>query len=286
MMGQSIQRYWKLQMSACTLPQNQKYPNHPLIDTHCHIDFPAFDSDRHNILQQCAVRHINTLVIPGIHANQWPHLLKLLNEQSPIRLLGALGMHPCFKDYHQISHLNNLEALLTKQSDAIIAVGEIGLDFYYGMDDAPQQIQYFTQQLEIAKQMGKPAIIHSRKAHDIVCKQLRLTGFNQGGIIHAFSGSQQQAEAFISLGFHLGIGGGITYPRAKKLRRLASTLPLTSLVLETDAPDMPLNGYQGIRNTPEHLPDILNMLSILRNEPHQTVAQQTYINSYNALQLY
>lgn len=286
MIRQSIQRSVKLPMPTSLLANKliKTYPE--LIDTHCHIDFSEFDHDRNKVLAQCAVRHVNTIVIPGIHAKQWPHLLILLNQAAPVQLLGALGMHPFFKAQHHPSHLKLLKQHMDRQSEHIIAVGEIGLDFYHGTEDAEAQITLFTQQLVLAKHFNKPVIIHSRKAHDLICKQLRRIDFRNGGIVHAFSGSQQQAETFISMGFKLGIGGGITYPRASKLRHLVSILPLESFVLETDAPDMPLYGQQGVRNTPEHLPEVLDTLCLLRNESRKTIAQQLLINSHLALHIY
>ena len=137
----------------------------------------------------------------------------------------------------------------------------------------------FDAQLQLAKTYKLPVIIHARKAHDMILKHLRTTPLLQGGIIHAFSGSEQQARQYLERGFKLGVGGGVTYTRARKTRHLAAILPLESLVLETDAPDMPLSGCQGQRNTPLKLPVIAETIAQLRKESVEAIAEQTTLNA-------
>ena len=154
----------------------------------------------------------------------------------------------------------------------MLAVGEIGLDAHIEVDWALQK-RVFEQQLMIAKERMLPVILHHRNSHNELIRILKNTKFTQGGIVHAFSGSLQQAQTYIDLGFKIGVGGAITYPRANKTRETISQLPLSSLVLETDAPDMPLMGKQGQRNSPEYLPEIFESLMALRKESKQDVLQ-------------
>ena len=125
----------------------------------------------------------------------------------------------------------------------------------------------------MAKQFQLPVILHHRKSHDIILRQLRQYQLPKGGVIHAFSGSYQQAMQYIQLGFKLGVGGTITYERAVKTRAVMAKVPLDALVLETDAPDMPICGRQGQRNSPEYLPEILAVLALLRHEPIEQITQ-------------
>lgn len=250
-----------------------------LFDTHCHLDFAVFDPDRAAILQACRRRHIDSIILPGVEAEAWDRLLSLCAGNPG--LYPALGLHPCFIDQHGVDDLRRLERLLA--SEPVVAVGEIGLDYWQGQATAPRQLEYFDAQLALAVKYRLPVLLHVRKAHDQVLQRLRRLRLSRGGIVHAFSGSYQQAEQYIEQGFLLGIGGALTYPRAQRLRRIVAALPLTALVLETDAPDMPLCGHQGQPNRPDRLPDILSVLLELRAEPAAQVAQALYRNAERLL---
>jgi TatD DNase family protein len=244
-----------------------------LIDSHCHLDFVTFDHDRDAVLTQCLNKGVNTIFVPAISANYWPRLLAVCAQST--QLHPALGMHPIFMNDHKPAHLEQLSTLLTQHD--VIAVGEIGLDFYIPNHDKQAQIALFNQQLIIANEASLPVLLHVRKAHDqvIVClKKNRV----KGGIVHAFNGSIQQAEQYQKLGFLMGVGGAITHPNATKLRSLMTKLPLSSLVLETDAPDMPLFNSNNTRNTPENIPPILAMLAQLRSESIEEIAAATTAN--------
>ncbi len=274
-----MQRFVKMPMTKTKIINNDIR----FIDTHCHLDFSVFNKIRSSILRNCWEKQIDTIIIPGIYASLWPSLLQFCRFPTPIRLLAALGMHPYFLTHHRRIHLKLLENMVTAAGHYVIAIGEIGLDFYHGCNNESLQIELFKAQLCIAKALKKPVIIHSRKAHDIVCKIIRQTRFDQGGIIHAFSGSLVQAETFVSLGFKLGIGGAITYERATKLRFILQTLTLDSFVLETDAPDMPLANQSQPFNTPENLPLIFQAICRLRPESEQEISTQLLANSHSVL---
>ncbi|WP_062268623.1 TatD family hydrolase [Endozoicomonas arenosclerae] len=259
-------------------------PKPELFDSHCHLDFPEFDPDRDETLEQCWVKGVRSICIPATEARFWPRVLKLVNQTPDnVRRYVALGLHPYFLESHQKSHIDGLEQQLKQNLKTICAVGEIGLDYALKDSDLDLQHWYLIKQLELADQFNLPVILHCRKAHDVILKQLRRVKLNRGGIVHAFSGSEQQARQYIDLGFKLGFGGTITYERARKTRQLATTLPLESIVLETDAPDMPMAGYQGQRNTPTRLPLILQQLAELRSCSVEEIALTTTENASSIL---
>ena len=246
-----------------------------LYDAHCHLDFPVFDIDREEVLQRAKLAGVNTIILAATTAATWPRLLNLVESSSLPSLLpsflpspqlyACLGLHPLFIDKHQPEDLTQLkEQLLT--SPKVIALGEIGIDLHSPKLKAQEakQWRFFDAQLTLAKELDLPVVIHVRQAMDLVIQRLRRFQLPQGGLLHAFSGSQQQAEQLVELGFKIGLGGGITYPRANKLRNVAKNLPLTAFLLETDSPDMPLNGLQGQRNEPAKVALVAETLAELR----------------------
>lgn len=251
-----------------------------LIDSHCHFDFPQFDADREAVLKQCLALGIDRIVLPGVRADSWQTLLTQCSA-SP-HLFAALGLHPLFMIHHQADALKQLRLLLSQYP--IVAIGEIGLDFYIADHDKTAQLDLFEQQLVLAAETQLPVILHIRKAHDQVLQSLKKYNI-QRGIVHAFNGSQQQAEQYIKQGFLLGVGGVITHTKARRLRQLFSDLPLTALALETDAPDMPLAGQVGTRNSPTSIATILQCFATLRTESEATIAQQTTVNVETLLNL-
>lgn len=225
----------------------------PWIDSHCHFDFPQFDHDREQHWQFLQRMNCVGLVIPGVSASTWPKLIGICNNKPWVY---ALGLHPYFLDQHQLDEGQETdETDIEKLKKACllnnpVAIGEFGLDFMLDESTFIQQKQLCQQQFQLAQQLKLPVILHVRKAYDEIAAMVRRLGFKQGGIIHAFSGSVQQGEALIKLGFKLGIGGAISYGRAAKLRKTVTRLPLESLVLETDSPDMKPAFLKELRNSP------------------------------------
>lgn len=252
----------------------------PLIDSHCHLDFSVFDADREHVIQRCSKLGVEHLILPAVTQQSWPPLLALCANHP--QLHPALGMHPMFMHEHQPNDVGALASFIEQNQP--VAVGEIGLDFFLPGHDKLAQTALFEAQVEIAQHFNLPVILHVRKAHDEVLKVLRKSSL-KGGIVHAFNGSMQQAEFYMQQGFVFGVGGALTYPRAQKLQRLFTELPLNAIVLETDAPDMPLAGHQGERNSPEHIPQIAETLAELRDEPLATIAAITTANCMNLFKL-
>lgn len=248
----------------------------PLIDSHCHLDFADFDTDREQIIDHCQQLGISHIIVPAVTCDRWSQLIKIC-QQSPV-LYYALGCHPMFMDQHPDDALSQLDAAI--QQFRPIAVGEIGLDFFLPGQNKQAQTDLFEGQLKLAEKYQLPVILHVRKAHDEVLKLLRQIPL-KGGIVHAFSGSLQQAQQYQALGFLLGIGGALTYPRAQRLQALFSELSLSQIALETDAPDMPFCGHQGERNSPEYIPLVAEKLAELRGETLADIAAQTSTNVRN-----
>jgi len=249
-----------------------------IIDTHCHLDVSDFDLDRDDVLSHCRALGISKIIIPAIQAKTWSNVLDLCKTEKG--LYPALGLHPVFINQHKADDLEKLEQLL--ETATPVAIGEIGLDFYIKELDKQQQIDLFEAQLNIAKSHNLPVILHVRKAHDQVLQLLKKIKV-KGGFSHAFNGSFQQAEQYIELGFKLGFGGTLTYENSTKIHNLAKTLPLESIVLETDAPDMVVESHRGKRNSPEYIMECLSALAKIRNEDITFIAQQTSKNANDVI---
>jgi TatD DNase family protein len=254
-----------------------------LIDTHCHLDAAEFDADLESVIQEALYNDIKMIVVPAVHRSNFGTVTHLAQTHSCCA--HALGIHPMYVATSQPEDLAFLAQEIASQMQSEhppVAIGEIGLDFFIADFDKALQEHYFVEQLKIAKQYDLPVILHVRRAIDDILKHLRQYKVH-GGIAHAFNGSRQQAEAFIDLGFKLGFGGAFTYPRALKIRELVSTLPLSAIVLETDAPDIPPEWLKNDRrNTPNQLLKISQLIASLRHINH---SQVTEITTNNALEI-
>ena len=246
-----------------------------LIDTHCHIDFADFDHDRDQVIKAAGEAQVKDIIVPAVAHQSWQRTAEICTQYPQCHL--ALGLHPMFIDEHQPHHLTSLNEAIEEHSP--IAVGEIGLDFYFPDQklNREKQMLFFTKQVIIAKQHELPVIIHNRKAHD-ECLQILQKQNLRGGIIHAFNGSIQHAKKYIELGFLLGFGGMLTYQRSRKLRALLESLPLQSIVLETDAPDMTVQQHRGKRNSPEYIPYVLEAISEISGIQQTEIAEITRAN--------
>jgi TatD DNase family protein len=251
-----------------------------LFDTHCHLDAPEFDADRDRVLEATRAAGVARLLVPATERATWHKTLSVCDADDG--LYAALGMHPVFLDHHRDDDVGLLEKAIA--TAAPLAVGEIGLDFQLRGLDRQRQMRLFEDQLDIAAAAGLPVVLHVRKAHDEVLKALSRHP-QRGGFCHAFNGSLQQAERYRDMGFCLGFGGMLTFERSRRLRSLATSLPLDAIVLETDAPDMTVASHRYQRNSPAYLPEVLETLSALREEPAGRIAEQTRLNGLRVLGL-
>ena len=261
------------------------------IDTHCHLDAPEFDTDRAAVLAQARAAGVGQLVVPAVIAGHFDAVRALAHQHG---LAYALGIHPLYVDQSTDADLDHLADALARYRDdpRLVAVGEIGLDhFVPGLDRVRQQ-RFYAAQLKLAQQAGLPVILHVRRSADDLLAGLRRTEV-VGGIVHAFNGSRVQADAFIARGFKLGFGGTLTFERALQIRRLATDLPASALVLETDAPDMPPHWLyrtaaqraagETSRNQPAELPRMAAALAALRGWSLAQTAAVTCANARAAL---
>lgn len=255
-----------------------------MIDSHCHFDFEPFCHDPDYYLTLARQAGVEQLVLPAVGQRNWAKLRALAEQFDG--LYYGLGLHPFFSAEHDASALEALaEALDTesqlrmKKRSRCVAVGECGLDFAIADADKAQQISLLKAQLKLADQHGLPVILHCRKAFPELVQILRQNPPIAGGVLHAFCGSLPQAKQLLDLGIKIGVGGTITYRRANKTRNTIAALPLTALLLETDAPDMPISGYQGQPNRPDRLVNILHELASIRVESEREIERVTTLTA-------
>ncbi|MBI3309818.1 MAG: TatD family hydrolase [Serratia liquefaciens] len=252
--------------------------SHDFTDTHCHFDFPPFSGQERESLALAEQAGVRRIIVPTVTADRFARVLKLAHDYPP--LFAALGLHPLYIEQHQEAELEQLATLLAGRPPKLVAVGEIGLDLYRENPQFERQQRVLKAQLKLAKEYDLPVILHSRRSHDQLAAMLRRADVPRRGVVHGFAGSLSQAQAFIRLGYYIGVGGTISYERAQKTRSVMAQLPLTSLLLETDAPDMPLAGYQGQPNRPERAVEVFQTLCQLRSESPDDIAAQLQHNAH------
>lgn len=267
-----------------------------LFDTHTHFDVPDFDADREQLAKQAKQVGVEALVLIGFVAARFDALLHThhqLQQWSDVpKSYLAPGLHPFYIEQHEHVHLQHLEQVLVTED--CVAIGEIGLDTFLAQHKMPhifqKQQDFFSEQLDLARQFEKPVLLHIRKSHAETLALLKQHRFAYGGIAHAFSGGVEEAKAFIKLGFKLGITGQITNPNAKKLHRVVQEIGAEHCVIETDCPDMtPLccqtSHEHRTRNTPANLPYVLQALAEVLQQDEQQLAKQLWQNTQHALRL-
>ncbi|MDW5416719.1 TatD family hydrolase [Iodobacter sp. CM08] len=243
------------------------------IDTHCHLDAPEFAADRDEVVAAARRVGVGQIVVPAVSEATFADALTMRDRYG---CFPAFGLHPIYTAVHQDAHLLTLQHYL--QQHQPVAVGEIGLDFYLPSLDSNRQVEIFEAQLKLARDFDLPVLLHLRRAQDQVLKYLRKWRV-KGGIAHAFNGSVQQADVFISLGFKLGFGGAMTYSGSQRIRKLARDLPLEALVMETDAPDIPPAWLDHQRNQPAELVKMAEVLAELRGISLAELAAATSANA-------
>ncbi|MDH1573373.1 MULTISPECIES: TatD family hydrolase [Pseudomonas] len=254
-----------------------------LIDTHTHLDFPDFDADRTRLMANAAGRGVERMVVLGVYQANFQRVWDLACSDERVR--AALGLHPIYLEQHRPEHLVQLRQWLERLhgDPRLCAVGEFGLDYYVETLDKARQQSLFEGQLQLACDFELPALLHVRRSHAQVIATLKRYKPARAGIIHAFAGSYEEAREYIKLGFRLGLGGAGTWPQAVRLRKTLPRLPLESIVLETDAPDMAPAMFAGERNSPEHLPEIAGALAEVIGIDVQVLAETS---SKNACELF
>jgi TatD DNase family protein len=261
------------------------------IDTHCHLDAREFDADRDAVVAAARAAGVTQWVLPAVEVANFEAVGSLAARLDAVY---ALGIHPLYVDRADDGDLERLRAALAARrgDPRLAAVGEIGLDHFVHALNPARQERFYAEQLQLAREFDLPVILHVRRSADTLLKHLRRSPV-RGGFAHAFNGSTQQALAFLALGFKLGFGGALTFERALQIRRLATELPLSALVLETDAPDIPPHWLYRTaeqraagavaRNTPAQLPRIAAVLAGLRGIGLPELARATSANARSVL---
>ncbi|MEN2501576.1 TatD family deoxyribonuclease [Stutzerimonas stutzeri] len=250
-----------------------------LIDTHTHLDFEMFDDDRAQVIARARNAGVERIVVLGVHAANWQRVWQLACDEPSVH--AALGLHPVFLEQHQDAHVQQLRDWLERLrgEPKLCAVGEIGLDYYIDNPDIERQQRLLEAQLALAADFSLPVLLHVRRAHAPMIATLKRYKLERSGVIHAFSGSWEEAREYLRLGFRLGLGGAGTWPQAQRMHRVLRQLPLEAIVLETDAPDIPPAGHAGERNSPELLPEICRRLADLKGIDAHALAAASYRNS-------
>lgn len=261
------------------------------IDTHCHLDAPEFGADIAAVRARATAAGVAHCVLPAVNTGNFDRVRELAHQYGDSY---ALGIHPLCTAQAGDADLAQLDDALRRHRDdpRLVAVGEVGLDYFMPGLDGPHQEYLYREQLLLAQRHGLPVILHVRRSADRLLRQLRRIPVR--GIAHAFNGSAQQAGEFVRLGFKLGFGGTVTYERSLQIRRLASSLPLSALVVETDSPDIPphwlyrtadqrADGLPQGRNEPAQLPAIADVVAQLRGISAAVLAEATTANAVEAL---
>lgn len=245
-------------------------------ESHCHLDFDDFAMDRDNVIAEAANVGVSQIMIPGVTPTDYPKQVEVATA-SALTCQTALGIHPWFIDTkNPEQQLAAFDQMLAEYQHTVTAIGECGLDFVKPLPEL--QIHILKHQLRAAIRSDKPVILHHRKSHEPLSQILnKITP--KTGVVHGFSGSYQQASRYVDLGFYVGIGGTITYERSQKTRKVIQKLPLTAMVLETDAPAMPLSGKQGKRNHPQYIAEVFHTLCKLRSEAPDYIAAVLWENT-------
>ena len=261
------------------------------IDTHCHLDAAEFDADRDDVVARAHGAGVAQIVIPAVAVANFERVRELAHRH---RLAYALGIHPMCADAAGADDLAALREALTRHAGdpRLVAVGEIGLDHFVAGLDRDRQATIFAAQLALAAEFALPVLLHVRRAVDPVLAQLRRRRV-PGGLAHAFNGSEQQASAFVELGFRLGFGGALTFERALRIRRVGRAVAAAAIVMETDSPDIPPQwryrtaearaAGATMRNEPAELARIGAELAALRGEPVEALAAATSANAAASL---
>ncbi|MFQ5942378.1 MAG: TatD family hydrolase [Anaerolineales bacterium] len=250
-----------------------------LTDTHCHLSLDQFTEDLDSILERARTSGVTRLVIPGIDLETSRRAVEIAEELPGI--YASVGVHP----HHAATCSKAVREQLRELalSSAVVAIGEIGLDYYRDLSPRDQQKSALIDQLELARELKLPVIIHNREAHgelfEVLLEWAPTVARAEKGVLHAFSGTRANAEVALSSGFFIGVAGPLTYPSAEELRQIIKDLPLDRLLLETDSPYLPPQPHRGKRNEPAHLTFVAEELSKLMSRSINVVSEGTSENA-------
>lgn len=247
-----------------------------LIDTHAHIDFDDYQQDFEKVLSEAKEQGVEKIIIPGVEPSTFTRIIDLVNKYENV--YGAIGIHP--SDALKWTDESYDEIKTLAQNPKIVAIGEIGLDYYWDKTYIDKQKEIFIKQIEIAKELGKPVIVHDREAHGDTFEILKQTNAKEVGVVmHCFSGSADFAKECINEGFYVAFGGVVTFKNAKKPKAAVQTVPLETLLLETDSPFLTPEPYRGKTNHPKYVRIIAEAIAELRGVDIAQIEEQTTLNA-------
>lgn len=253
-----------------------------LIDTHTHIDLENFKDRFDEVLKTAAEYGVGKVVIPGVEPSGFDRIVQLCEKYENV--FGAAGVHPEDVNSYNDEAENKIKELL--KHPKIIAVGEIGLDYYWDKSQVERQKEIFERQILIAKEVSKPILVHDREAHADSFEILKKTGAAQAGVVmHCFSGSPEFALECVKEGFYIALGGVVTFKNAKKAKEVAKVVPLDKLLLETDAPYMTPVPFRGKENQPAYVKFVAQEIADLRGISFDEVAEATTANAQRLLKI-
>lgn len=254
---------------------------HVLTDTHCHLDTPAFDTDREAVFARAHEAGIARFVNPAYDLESSRRAVALAQARADV--FAAVGIHPNDATTFSETALDALRALA--QQPRVVAIGEIGLDYHWNVATPKQQAEAFIAQLNLARDLALPVIIHCREAYDDCLALLEAHGRDLPLVMHAFGGALHHARKALDLGYFIGIGGPVTYPKAHALREIVTYVPLERLLLETDSPYLPPQGKRGTRNEPAYLAIVARTIAERRHLALEALAAQTSHNAHTLFRL-
>lgn len=250
-----------------------------LIDTHCHLDFGSFDADRDAVVERALAAGVTRIIVPALEPENWQAVLALADRYPAV--YAAIGVHPNHAARWDEAYVKDIEVLA--QHEKVVAIGEIGLDYYW--DKVPRVVQQraFAAQLSLAAALSLPVIVHNREADEDVLRLLRnapQVDRPGPGVLHSFSAGPGVADLAVALGFYIGFTGPITYKRAETMRSVARQVPAERILIETDAPFLPPQLHRGERNEPAFVALVAEELAMVRKRPLTDVAEQTTANAW------
>jgi TatD DNase family protein len=262
-----------------------------LIDTHCHLDFEQFDSDRDRVLELATAAGVTKLINPGTDLPSSRRAVALAGAVALAarydQVFAAVGIHPHEASTFDEETLDELRRLAA--SPKVVAIGEIGLDYYRDLSPRPQQRAAFGAQLALAAELNLPVIIHQREAAQDVMEALKQWRSHapgrSSGVLHAFSGDLAMAKEAVALGFCIGVAGPVTFQNARRLPEIVPQLPVDHLLVETDAPYLTPHPYRGQRNEPSYLPLVARRVAELLGLPLDVLSRQLAENTINLFHL-
>lgn len=247
-----------------------------IFDTHAHYDDEAFDGDREELLSQLPRQGISRVVNVGASLASCKKSMDLAEKYEYIYT--AIGVHP--SETAELNEKNFAELKKMCMHPKCVAVGEIGLDYYWPEPDAGLQKEWFVRQLELAREIGKPVVIHSRDACQDTLDVMKAEKCGEiGGVIHCYAYTKETAREYLDMGFFFGIGGVLTFKNARKLREAVEYIPLDNLVIETDCPYLAPEPNRGKRNSSLNLPYVVAQLAAVKGLSEEEIRKATWRNA-------